>query len=74
MTGKALRRGNLRAGAEVMNKSFVREHREQQRRLTTGTLSITMCKIHDGTAVSFNISEAENQEAMTEKSGNNYVL
>lgn len=71
MTGKALRRGNLRAGAEVMNKGFVRE---QQRRLTTGTLSITMCKIHDWIAVSFHISEAEKQEAMTEKYGNNFVL
>lgn len=50
-----------------MNKSFVREHTEQLRRLTMGALSVAGCKIHGSTAVSFDLSEAESQEVMTGK-------
>lgn len=48
-----------------MNKGFVREHREQLRRLTVGALNVAGCKIHDSTAVSFDLSEAESQEVIT---------
>lgn len=43
------------------------ENTEQLRRLTVGALNVAGCKIHDSTAVSFDLSEVESQEVMTGK-------